>query len=385
MAANVPVLDVQAGGPDQLKLTLSNGSQKIQPAGELKSIDPKASFSPDNYRRRGFHWAISHMNYWLLAVAVIITPLQLFGMAYRWWRLLVVQGIKISYWETVRLTWLGSFFNYIILGTTGGDLVKAYYASRHTEHKTECLVTVFIDRVVGFFGLTLLSAVMLLIVFSCKALGVGRCFDAVNLKDLHSTALWIGIFLGGLLVCGAVGLSGRLRRLLHISAIYDRLPLRGQISRVGQSLQLFRHHIGAVVKASEQTVILQLMFIVSIIFMGASLHMGIPFYQYLIYIPLIYIIAAIPIVPGGVGLAETVYITSFVAFAGQSEILALALLARLIPMFSALPGVLVAITGPKIPPAEQIQAEMAAAQAREMAATTGSPEPTAAENCKTAL
>ena len=40
------------------------------------------------------------------------------------------------------------------------------------------------------------------------------------------------------------------------------------------------------------------------------------------------------------------------------EILALALLARLVPMFWSLPGVLVAVTGPKRPSSAEIEAEL---------------------------
>jgi hypothetical protein len=38
------------------------------------------------------------------------------------------------------------FFNSFLLGSTGGDLMKAYYAARETHHKkTEAVMTVFAD------------------------------------------------------------------------------------------------------------------------------------------------------------------------------------------------------------------------------------------------
>ena len=82
-----------------------------------------------------------------------------------------------------------------------------------------------------------------------------------------------------------------------------------------------------------------------------------PWYAFFIYVPLIYIIGAVPITPGGVGVVEGAYLTFFAA-SPVSQVLALALLARLIPIFWSLPGLIVAITGPRLPKAEEIEAEL---------------------------
>ena len=46
--------------------------------------------------------------------------------------------------------------------TTGGDLARAWFSAKHTDRKAACLCTVFVDRLIGLTGLTLLSVVMLL-------------------------------------------------------------------------------------------------------------------------------------------------------------------------------------------------------------------------------
>ena len=61
----------------------------------------------------------------------------------------------------------------------------------------------------------------------------------------------------------------------------------------------------------------------------------------------------------GLGVAETFYVAFLTpAGAAASEILALAVVARLIPMILSLPGVVVAVRGPKLPTAEKVQAEL---------------------------
>ncbi|MCK4277128.1 MAG: hypothetical protein KAX78_11470, partial [Phycisphaerae bacterium] len=79
--------------------------------------------------------------------------------------------------------------------------------------------------------------------------------------------------------------------------------------------------------------------------------------------------------PGGLGVIESLYVKFFAVGAiGASQILPLALLARGIPMFWTLPGLVVAITGSKLPPAAVMEAELGLA---EEVSDPGSPDKTA--------
>ena len=59
----------------------------------------------------------------------------------RWRRLLRVQEINLGWWRTLRVYLIGAFFNLFLLGATGGDIVKIYYAMRETSSKRECRAT----------------------------------------------------------------------------------------------------------------------------------------------------------------------------------------------------------------------------------------------------
>ncbi len=292
-------------------------------------------------------WAVAGGLAFMASVVVI---------AYRWWGLVQVQQIPLGLWESVRLTFLGSFFNYIVLGTTGGDLVKAWYLSKHGSARTTALVTVVVDRLLGLTGMTLLSAVMLIAVFSARA-----WFGATDehRPQLLAAAAICGVVLGALLAGCTFLLSRRVRRWLRLERLYDRLPLARQIASAREALRRYREHLGQIRHAMLVTGLAQLCFLGGIAMMGVSLHLAVPWYQYFIYLPLVYIIAAVPIVPGGVGLAEVSYVAFFEPWAGREEILALALLARIIPMFCTLPGLWVAMTGPRIPSAQAMEAELA--------------------------
>ena len=116
---------------------------------------------PDEQVRQGFATTISSADPYLLAASFVCFLTPLFILAFRWWYLLRLQRIEISLREVVRLTFLGTFFNYVVPGSVSGDLVKAYYAAKHTDRKIAVLVSVFIDRALGLLEFVLLPAVVI--------------------------------------------------------------------------------------------------------------------------------------------------------------------------------------------------------------------------------
>lgn len=305
-----------------------------------------------------FSRAIRGIDPALLVPGVLLFVLSTLMIGYRWWRLVAIQGTRISLWEATRLTFLGTFYNYVIPGSTGGDLIKAYYLSHHGLSKTTSLVTVVVDRLLGLTGLTLLAAMMLAVLFALRWArpGSGGVDDA---HQLVLAALAVGVVLAVLVVACTVLLSRRLRRWLRLERLCMRLPLARQILAARDATVRYRAHLLSVAWAMGQTLLAQMAFIAGILLVGVSLGLPVPWHAYFVYVPLIYIIAAVPVVPGGIGLAESFYITFFTAWAGESEILALALLARLIPMFWAMPGLVVAIRGARVPSRDQMEAELA--------------------------
>ena len=60
-------------------------------------------------------------------------------------------------------TAIGLFFNIVVPGLTGGDLVKAVLAARdHPERKAAAMISVLVDRLIGVLVLVLLGAVAIL-------------------------------------------------------------------------------------------------------------------------------------------------------------------------------------------------------------------------------
>src|SRR5213593_3485428 len=98
-----------------------------------------------------------------LLLSVLFMGLTILLGVVRWRMVLHVHGIHLSLGRSSEISFVAHFFNSFLLGSTGGDLMKAYYAARETHHKkTEAVVTVFVDRLIGLWAMLLFATIMIL-------------------------------------------------------------------------------------------------------------------------------------------------------------------------------------------------------------------------------
>jgi uncharacterized protein (TIRG00374 family) len=261
-------------------------------------------------------------------------PAPLF-LAIRLKWLLVVNDVHLSVWEAIKVTFAGNFIiNALPVGTSGGDAVKAYYIARTTHLKHEAVTTVFFDRVVGVVSLLVLSGVVVIIDWRNPA------FAAFGQA--------IGIMVLALAVGSCVYFSYRLRRLLRLNRLVERLPLSAHIQRVDRAVFAFRYRASRVLAALLMTVVMQTICVISMFLVGWALGMlvdpdrpltSLPIY--LAYTPVCFLAGALPF-----GVKEGMFVALFADAAklGTPEAaLVLALASRIIELIWALPGALVVL------------------------------------------
>jgi len=319
--------------------------EQVRPASDFAAVP-----GTDRILRKGFVSCLEGIHVGLLTVALGGFLVSYLIVSLRWWMLLHIQDIRLSAWEAIRLTFLGLFFNIVIPGTVGGDLVKAYYVCKHTPKRAAVLVSIFVDRVLGLTELSLMAAVMLTVVWAAK-------LEAMT--QLRPAGIVVAVVLAAVAATYLVVFSRRVRRALHIQKLYERTRFARYVWALGDAVGVYKRHVRALLAVVALTLGAHVLFVGSIGMTGVSLSLDSPYYSYFIYIPLIYIIGSVPLTPGGVGLIEKFYVVFFVsAHVSASQVLALALLARLIPIFWSLPGAVVAVTGPRLPKAAAMKAEL---------------------------
>ncbi len=277
----------------------------------------------------------------LLAI-LIFAPVPFLAAVRLVW-MLRIQDVHLSIWDATKLTFAGNFFNFALPGTTGGDLIKAWYVTHHTQHKTEAVTTVFLDRVVGLLGLMILASVIF-------AYAWERIPWPVSYRSYLAMML-AGVW-GGLIVLAVVVYSRRLRHALKLPQIAAALPGGSQLLRIGRATVAMRRHKTLVLMSLGITIVLQLLVILSAFVMARALGMRGSFELYFICVPIGFLIAAIPIAPPqAIGVMESAYVIFFThdGLNPASAAVTFALAVRLIQLVWALPGVLVPILGAHLP------------------------------------
>lgn len=230
---------------------------------------------------------------WALA-ACATTSLLVVGLGARWRIFLQAQGIELPFGTVLSLTWAGQFFNTLLPGSTGGDVVKIYHICQLApDRKAAAAATVLVDRITAFFALLLLA-------------GVGLIINPVPLRVLiHSlvlgkTALWTSI---ALLV--ALVIAWHLLRLMRGTLWGDRL-LR-TLSAARRSFVFSWRWVGAFLLALA----MHLLIVIVAYFFARALGISISYLQVLVMLPVISLFVMLPITINGHGLRELLLIGYF--------------------------------------------------------------------------
>lgn len=228
-----------------------------------------------------------------LAAALAFLFLGVFLTATRWWRLLTAAEVRATWFATLRLTSLGFFFNIVVPGLTGGDLIKAVLVARENPgRRAAAVVSVFVDRFVGLFTLVGLGAVVILV--------VGGDFAPLRTPVLLLMA-------GGVL--GALVYTSRpLRRLVRFDGVVARLPMAASIQRLDEAVLIYSRHKLALATAVLISAVNHLTAIAGILFLGRAFgDVLLGFWEYVALVSVGNTASSLPIAPGGWGWGEAIY------------------------------------------------------------------------------
>lgn len=219
---------------------------------------------------------------------------------FRWRRVLQAQGLQLSMREVLRISFIAHFFNAFLLGTAGGDVVKAWYVARAApERRPEAALTVFADRVLGALAL-LVFAVVLAIPNASILLGFRR-HQAVFLVVLAMLgAASLLVFLGFYTNALQPG-----RRMARWAA---RLPKGGSFVRALSACRVFGHHPRFLIEIGAWSFLVNLSIVLAYAALARGLHLEVPLVTLAYVAAAVVSVAAIPVTPAGLGVRENLFV-----------------------------------------------------------------------------
>jgi uncharacterized membrane protein YbhN (UPF0104 family) len=238
----------------------------------------------------------------------------------RWRMVLQVQGLDLSFGRALEITLVAHFFNSFLLGATGGDLMKAYYAARETHHrKTEAVVTVFVDRLVGLWAMVLFAGLMMIpnAAWLLQMDRVGKLAALVIVGMLAGCSLILGLAFWG-------GLS---RRWAGARGFLRRLPKGAWLERSLDSCRRFGKTPFFLVRTLAISMALNALVVLQWWVVGRGLGLAISFDLLMMVVPMVICIAALPVTPSGLGVRENLFVHLLHTVVPAARALSLSLLA----------------------------------------------------------
>lgn len=296
---------------------------------------------------------LSGLNLWVFAGALGFYIVAQLLFVVRWKLLMWVQSIRIGFWVAVRLHLLGLFYNHCLPGSVGGDLLRAWYVTKHTDKKLEAALSVFVDRVVGLTG-------MLIMAFFCYWFipaggGKGRFEFPYELDILQRAVehkrLLLGIAAVIIVAIIAFVATGGGRTVLRRGLGLVRKHGIGVLHKVRDAIKTYYNRKLALVSALLLTFALQGVSVVAMLVIGREIGITAHWKYYFIFFPVSWLLGALPISVGGAGIMELWLKDIFVRVCQVSSkhALVLAFSQRILWLVWSLPGVAIHLFGAHLP------------------------------------
>ncbi|MGY8652009.1 MAG: lysylphosphatidylglycerol synthase transmembrane domain-containing protein [Verrucomicrobiia bacterium] len=252
------------------------------------------------------------------AVSLFFMGLTLLLGTMRWRMALAAQGLNLPFSRAVEISLIAHFFNSFLLGSTGGDLLKAYYAARETHHKkTEAVTTVFVDRLIGLFSMLLFAAFLMIL---NRSLIVNQDMIAA----LSVTIVGMLVACGFLVYLAFWGRNSGKESLL--SKWLQKLPKGDYLERSLRSCRVIGKQRGFLIKALALSMALNLALVLQFAAVAYGLGLSVSFTTLMFIVPAIICISALPLTPSGLGVREHLFVQTLTVTAiGVDAKLALSL------------------------------------------------------------
>jgi uncharacterized protein (TIRG00374 family) len=245
---------------------------------------------------------VRHADRFYLWGAVLIFPVTFLITGLRWHLLLRAVDIHIGAAKAFVINMVGAFYNTFLPGSTGGDVLKAWYAAKLAPgHRTRAVVSVIVDRAIGLLALIILGGAMA----AYLALSPHPVGDPVARKCAQ-IAIGAAVIITGVIVGLLVLYVPALRRMTGFDFLLARLnpKVREKADKALYTMELYRRRPGLVLGTLVMTFPVHMTVIFSAMCAGIAFGLPLTPWYYWVVVPVVVLAGAVPISPQGAGVME---------------------------------------------------------------------------------
>ncbi len=243
---------------------------------------------------------LTHLHYamFLLGLAAGVTCV-LFS-TYGWRTLILAERIQVDLARLIQLYLVGMAFNHFLPTNMGGDAAKAFYVGKESDNIAGATSAVLMSRVTSYFGMLLIALPGLVVLHSKFSPSTITWFLALSL--LMITAIAGAIVVAAILPAASV-------YLLKYS--WAKTKIFKTIIDTGRAMSITSKRPRTLCTAITFGILFWIASLTNYYGYAAALNMHISFTFYIIAIPFVSIIAALPISINGFGVREGAFVYIF--------------------------------------------------------------------------
>jgi len=269
--------------------------------------------------------------WWFIGGIIVFSLSNLLG-SLQWYLLMKTRGIEIPLVKVISYYYVGLFFNNFLVGYVGGDVIRIYDISKASGNSSTAISTVFFDRLIGFVMLTTLALVAGLIwrnIFQSKT---------VILVILLIFVCWVISFI-------VLFNEKFARKIGWIFRFVLPAKFNNKIREVYSNINSFKHAQKTIIMVLVMSFVIQVFRILVHFFAALSVGLQAHVKYFFIFVPVIALLASLPISIGGIGIRESsgVALFSQINSFQPETIVAMEFLAYVIGLLATIPGGLIFI------------------------------------------
>ncbi len=243
-------------------------------------------------------YSISAADPFWVAMAALSFFLSIVAGAYQWFLLLKYQGLAYNYPSSFRTYYAGLFFSNFLPGTVGGDALRVYEVQKTTAGMGKVLAATVLDRLFGFFVLSLFALVAVV-------LSMGQ--ESLRMDDFRYLLFTVGF----VFICfvGVLFLLLSRRVSSHLHALIRRFGFKwldDLYVRVQELCLAYRSQHTRMAKVLLVSSVVQILRINVHWFAALGLGIGISPVFFFCFIPIIALAGVVPINVGGWGIPQSI-------------------------------------------------------------------------------
>ena len=268
----------------------------------------------------------------VLFVAFSLLLADRFLQTFKWQVLVNYQGMTVSFSHLVKILFVSNFFGLFIPSNLSIDFIRAYRLSQATSQKVNSVSSVIIDRFIS------LASLLLLAQFGALAV----------LFYYHQTKIGIAILTLGMffLITLRIIQYAVVKEDNWVKRIAQKWEkVRGHLAKLATVVNCYQDNPNVLVNVFFLSMGSQIVRIVFTYLMAVSLGYAVSIYFFFILVPVVLILAMLPISIGGLGVREGVFVVLLSNIGiTYTEAMTLSLLTYFVALLVTLPGAFIFIS-----------------------------------------